>query len=370
MVSSQNTAPIRLYNIQALRGVAALLVLASHILIIDRKYSGDPVMPDALGFGLVGVDLFFVISGFIMVYITASARDAAPAKISEFLFARIARIYPIYWVISAALLAIYLTRPELVFTATELPPNVLKSFLLFPDAQYPLLEVGWTLIHEMGFYVLFAVLLFLPHRLRLLGLLIWAGLIVAGRLLDLEQLGPLSAVLLHPLSFEFIAGGLAAYLYLSGRVKWGGAFIGAALMWFALSIFMIDNFALTFYHNWARVAIYTVPACLLILGLTTMEKSGRRLPKWSITLGDWSYSLYLTHILTLSVIGRIWAKFARPGAVDNIVMAVLMVITAISVAGLTYILIEKPVIGAAKALRQKWFTPPPPPHPPEVTNGE
>jgi len=298
-----------------------------------------------------------------MVYITANWREASSKKIPEFLVARIARIYPIYWVVSAALLAVYLIRPELVFTATEHTPDILKSVLLFPDDQYPLLEVGWTLVHEMGFYIVFAVLLFLPHRLRGIGLCMWATLIVIGRLLGLEQLGPVNAILLHPLSFEFIVGGLAAYAFLSGRLKWAVAMIGIALIWFAVSIFLIENFALIFYHNWPRVAIYSIPACLLILGLTTLEKNGCRLPKWSIVLGDWSYSLYLTHILTLSVIGRVWAKFARPGTLDNILMAIIMIIAAIAVAGLTYSLIEKPFISAAKKLRQKWFTPLPQPRP-------
>lgn len=370
MVSSQNTAPTRLHNVQALRGLAAILVLLSHILIIDRKYSGDPVMPDALGFGLVGVDLFFVISGFIMVYITAQWKSASPKKIPEFLFARAARIYPIYWIISAALLALYLVRPEMVFSATENPPHILKSFLLLPDEQYPLLEVGWTLVHEMGFYIVFAALLLLPRTLRFWGLLVWTALICAGRLLNFEQLGPVSEILFHPLSFEFIAGALTAYIYLSGRVRGAGLMIVAALIWFAVSIVLIDNFALTFYHNWARVAIYTIPACLLILGLTTLEHTSKQLPKWSVTLGDWSYSLYLTHVLTLTVIGRLWTNFAKPGALDNIAMAIVMVVAAIAVASAVYYLIEKPMIGAARTLRRKWFTRPPQPNPLAASNEE
>lgn len=98
--------PTRLGHVQALRGFAACLVLLSHLGQIEAGTVTNPILPASTVWGNMGVDLFFVISGFIMVYITRDGYEGGLKRVPEFLFARITRIYPLYWIISAALLIV------------------------------------------------------------------------------------------------------------------------------------------------------------------------------------------------------------------------------------------------------------------------
>jgi len=359
MISSQNTAPVRLYNIQALRGLAALLVMISHLFAIDQKYSGGPILPEFFQFGLAGVDLFFVISGFIMVYITQTWQASSGRRIPEFMFARAARIYPIYWLISAVLLMAYLVRPDLVFASTSGEPDILKSFLLWPDENLPLLEVGWTLVHEMGFYLIFALTLFLPARQRIGALIVWAVAVIGGNLAGLGNVSPVTNILFHPLSIEFLLGAGLAWLFLKSEPKFGGLAVALGLVLGVASVtYWSHHGDYIFPYKWHRIALMALPAVLIAYGFAAFERQGRIAPKWSVKLGDWSYSLYLTHILTLSLLGRIWSQFARPGIWDNIFMILLMFAAAIFVAWLTYALAENPMLNLAKAVREQLFSKP------------
>ena len=106
-------APHKLSNIQALRGLAALLVVFTHLPSMEIKHGGDSILPAFIRFGISGVDLFFVISGFIMVYVTWESRRNAKNSL-KFLFARLSRIYPIYWFIAALVLAAWKIQPDLM----------------------------------------------------------------------------------------------------------------------------------------------------------------------------------------------------------------------------------------------------------------
>jgi len=129
----------RLDHIQALRGIAALMVVVSHLLIIERKYSVDQILGDWAIYGMAGVDLFFVISGFIMVYVMWD-RPRGPKAAGEFLWGRASRIYPLYWVVSLVLFALWLVRPDMVFSSIDAPPDIVKSFALFPDDREPMIR--------------------------------------------------------------------------------------------------------------------------------------------------------------------------------------------------------------------------------------
>jgi exopolysaccharide production protein ExoZ len=119
--------------------------MVSHLLIAESKYSRTPILPDEARFGAFGVDLFFVISGFIMVTI---ARDGAWAP---FLAGRAKRILPPYWFYTTLVLLVSLYAPGAVNSSFAHPPSLWRSYLLIPDTVDPLLAVGWMLIHEMYF---------------------------------------------------------------------------------------------------------------------------------------------------------------------------------------------------------------------------
>ena len=146
---------IKIQNIQALRGIAVLSVVFFHLLTIEQKYGGSKtILPDLLQFGMFGVDLFFVISGFVMVTVTRGKFQILK-QASRFIYHRAARIYPTYWVYSILVLIVFLLQPSWVNNSQGNQANILASFLLFPSQTLPLVMVGWTLIHEIYFYLVF-----------------------------------------------------------------------------------------------------------------------------------------------------------------------------------------------------------------------
>ena len=356
-MSFETPASNHLANVQSLRGFAALLVVFSHLLVIETKYSPDHVLGSWLSFGQVGVDLFFVISGFIMVHVAAKMqRGAKPAF--EFLFARFTRIYPLYWLVSAALLIVWLVRPGMVFSSFKTEPNIIKSFLLFPDSRDPLLAVGWTLIHEIGFYLVFALALLLKPKWLLPFLCLWAGIIGAGQFMDIGSNSINEAVIalfLNPLTFEFLGGALAGWVFHKWDAKFALPVLLTGLGLWTIALFVLISAGHTMIESpLGRVIHFALPATLTVYGLAGLKTT---LPKCTQTLGDWSYSLYLTHILSLTLFGRIWHKFAQDGKWDNIPALAVMTIASIIVAGLTYKLAEKPMLNAAKNLRRRLFPP-------------
>jgi len=194
------TFPKRLDSIQALRGIAAILVLFFHIAELQRQQitqyytkitsdNQDAEMALTRGIwdsGGSGVDLFFVISGFVMVYVTRNHVPSIGATRS-FLWARITRIYPIWWIFALIMPVYFLWAynipgpPDRLADVDHHWIYVLKSLALLPQSTAPVLGLGWTLIHEMHFYLVFSVLLLFKRQYLpwLLGL--WALVIVLLR---------------------------------------------------------------------------------------------------------------------------------------------------------------------------------------------
>ncbi|NNC38648.1 MAG: acyltransferase [Hyphomonadaceae bacterium] len=346
---------LRLQNIQALRGIAALLVAFSHLLIIERKYSNDQVLGQWIELGMVGVDLFFVISGFIMVHVAWSFRRGLKA-VSEFLFARATRIYPLYWLITAVTFAVWLWRPEIVFSSMADQPDMLKSVLLIPDDHLPFFAIGWTLIHEMFFYLVFALALVFKPKFMLPFLALWAVVLGFGIYNGWDGPSPLLEILFNPLSFEFLFGAFSAWIlkmYNAPLAKTALALgIVASITCLALALDRHDGMPATFAD---RALLFTVPCTLIVYGLSAIEIHGKTLSNALSKLGDWSYSLYLTHIMSLSLIGRVWRKIEQPGNLDNIIVLAFMPIFAIFVSWLCYRFAEKPMLNAAKKARGKLF---------------
>ena len=134
---------------------------------IERKYSGgDILLPDLFRFGVSGVDLFFVISGFVMVTVTRG-RFGRLTKAARFRWGRLTRIYPTYWFYFFLTLSVFLWKPSWVNTSLHEQADLLASFLLWPTASLPLVMVSWSLVNELWFYVVFTLLLLFPERVLL-----------------------------------------------------------------------------------------------------------------------------------------------------------------------------------------------------------
>ena len=347
------TQTLRLGNIQALRGIAVLAVVLTHLLSVERKYAGDRLLGDVFNIGLSGVDLFFAISGFVMVYVAWRNAEGWRSSLS-FLFARIGRIYPLYWLVTLLVLTVWLIRPDMVFASIN-HVSLIRSFALFPDHYPPLLAVGWTLIHEMYFYLVFSLLVFLPIQFRKWGLALWGMLVLGGFLMGAGNHGAVLRLLSNPLSFEFLGGALAALAFSRFDGRGWKAALSLGSLWFAIACLLSINMGLSFWETWPRAASFTPAVSLIVYGAAGAERAGLYFNRFLVWLGNQSYALYLTHVLSLSAAGRLWGVFARDGIGDNILMLPLLLAVAIFTGEFAHRLVEIPLLRAVKYLRRRLF---------------
>lgn len=340
----------RIYNLQALRGIAVLLVVFFHLMPVELKYGGSQqILPEYFNFGMFGVDLFFVLSGFVMVLIT-QGQFKKPNLALSFLYRRASRIYPTYWFYTFLVLGVFLYNPAMVNSSQGHEANILASFLLFPSDTLPLLMVGWTLIHEMYFYLVFFFLLrFIAEAYLPLAMGLWAALVVLVNIVTTPA-GPIAKLVFHPLTLEFITGCLLAVLMCRHHFKPWQSRVILGVVALGLSLTMLSYGAYHHYtgisnpQGWWRVLLMGVPAVLIVCCSVCVERQGFVAHPWLIKLGDASYSIYLSHILTLTAAGRLWAMVAPDGKWDNYLALPVLVIAVIVVGMIGYRYVEKPLM--------------------------
>jgi exopolysaccharide production protein ExoZ len=335
-----------LRTIQAARAFAANLVVFSHLFVVEAKYASCNVLPAFTFYGIAGVDLFFVISGFIMV--TVAGRDRGPF---EFLWRRTTRIYPTYWLVSLMVLATVLIAPTFVNSSITTPISLWRSFLLIPDRTFPLLAVGWTLVYEMYFYLAFAI--FLALRISILvGLIAWGVLIlvIAVTLPDQIASSPVLRLIVSPLTGEFMMGAFVGLLWRrrsASRALTVGAFGLAGLILSIVYIGPMLSLAANPHLDGWRVIVFGIPGALIVYALTGLEPlypSGR-LAESLVAFGDWSYATYLIHVLIISAIGRIIFALV-PGGGGGVSFALVAAgLLAVNLTGGgIHVLFEKPTL--------------------------
>lgn len=316
-------------GLQYLRAVAALGVVLFHC--------GGKVGLD-LGIGQAGVDLFFIISGFLMVVITGPR-----SRPETFLANRVLRIVPAYWLATSVFLAgaVLGAFPSVRLTLW----HVVSSYLFIPSLSpsnghvYPLLIPGWTLNYEMFFYALFALALLVAiadlARVLLLSTLLTA-LVLYG-LLAAPQ-GALLATYTHPIVLEFVLG---AWIGLAW--KRGHALPGLAGMPSLLLALLLLAGALAL--GWdgagrARLLVYGLPMALVLLSVLAWERRGR-IGRWPglLLLGDASYSIYLWHTMAISA----GAKAAQQLGLSGPPLLALLVAASLGTGLAGYAVFERPV---------------------------
>lgn len=319
--STRTPAPVaaarRLLGVEAVRGVAALLVVLFHagtLLGGPRDY-GRLAFGGAFVFGRAGVDVFFVLSGFIITLV--HARDLSqpgPGRVEKFARKRLLRIYPSYWICTSFLFAIMLASPTPDRREHD-PAYVISSFLLLPAAGEPLLGPGWSLRHELLFYALFGLAI-ANRRLGFGVLAAWFAAIAANIAAIMASGSPIAGGLvggwlLSPLNAEFAAGMGVTALLLRVHIRRPLACAGAGLAAFALCAAAELHWPLP--PNWPPLHLgYAAATSALLLGLAARERgAGLAVPAALVRLGDVSYALYLLHVIVI-LLGVFVLRHVRP----------------------------------------------------------
>ncbi|MFF0267699.1 acyltransferase family protein [Kribbella sp. NPDC004536] len=314
---------VALQNVQGLRGIAALIVVVAHISgpgefeqrIFRSSWTSWLHMP-----ANTGVDLFFVISGLIMVVTTWRTFDR-PGSSRRFLLRRILRIYPLYWIVSSAIVFLYEESPSSVRWDGQ-RPNILESYLLLPhQGRLPLL-VAWSLVFLMYFYLVFAVALLLG-RSRLPWVM--AGWVVVTLTLYAtvgHTTNPYLAVVSSPLSLEFVLGAAIGLATVHGWLLRPYVVLALGIVSFsACLVFLGVSGWSQFPSDGVRVLVVAAPAGLIVYGAIGVEtRYGHIVSPFHRRLGDASYSLYLTHLPALTLLATAWAGRLPSGPVVHALM--------------------------------------------------
>ncbi|MCA1322640.1 acyltransferase family protein [Herbaspirillum sp. alder98] len=310
-------------NIQVLRAIAALNIVFYHAFGIGASYGyATDVLEPVMKWAANGVDIFFVISGFVMFYV----QHSHPRSPWEFLKNRVKRIVPLYWSITLACVLLVLLVPS-AFRQSEFDLQHAVLSLLFVSRfagfEYPVLVPGWTLELEMLFYVLLAVVIAINPRHVILSVtaLLAAGIVFAG---------------IPPLVLEFPLGMLAGWCYVNR--------VGAAngkLLFIVGSALLVASILLQADPDVWRLLFWGVPSFLMVLGACFIPQVKKGL--W-VTLGSASYGIYLIHTLTLPVFYKFvrWIGISGSGAVDEVNLVLCVLFSAL-MGVCTYRFYERPL---------------------------
>lgn len=342
----------KLQSIQALRGVAVILVIFFHMLSSQRKFDFEfQIIPHFLQIGFIGVDIFFIISGFILTVITKDYFGDR-SKFFKFAYFRFTRIYPLYWLYTILLLPVFFLKPELITQQVDL----LSSFLLLPSDKMPLVLVGWTLVYEVYFYFVFAFFILFGKQNRIFRYAFyWFSFIVIGSLI-LDQKTMLLHFITNPWGIEFIFGMIVGQYYLTSNSKIPYAPIGIflALIGFLSIVYYKDGIFLDI-EGWARIPTYGLSALLLVFFTIQIEKQGYVFNKFLIRLGDASYSIYLSHLFVINLIGKLFTIFSPHTFLMEFLTVALMFIVSLLAGFFSYRFFETPIINYAKKFYDKRF---------------
>ncbi len=283
-----------LHSLQILRFIAATSVVYYHI---------------TFTYGSFGVDIFFVLSGFVIALVVYDKQDPLFFAIS-----RISRIVPIYWLLTTLLLILIFIAPKLVHESSAANANFfnyLRSLFFIPffedKEMKPILQLGWTLNYEMIFYAITWISLLLSRKSLILTSTILVLLFFAFSFLIKNNMA--SSFFGNDIILEFILGIIAFKIYSTSFLKRISAIL--------LFLILIFSYCLMIYFQikdltTSRLLFYGLPSCLIILSCVGLENKilevKNEIISFLVSMGDASYSTYLTHWYVIVACRKIFSE--------------------------------------------------------------
>ncbi|PZE90457.1 acyltransferase [Curtobacterium sp. MCBD17_008] len=331
-------------SVQALRLAAALLVVVTHSTLyahdrLDQRFS-------IWGFGTIGVDVFFVISGFVMM-VSSNKHLTEDGYWRKFALRRLVRIGPMYWIATTVKLLTLLVLPGAVLHAALQPEQVALSYFFLPSRNVdgnlePLLGVGWTLVFEMGFYLIFTLALALKMNVMAF-CAACLSLLALGSLFVDHATGPAISFYLDPIVLYFLVGMVVAKWTIDrswlGTAGWFGYIL---LLWVVIDSFN-DRGAFDLDQLTRNVGVTAV----FFTTILAEPILNRRIPRAVVFMGDASYSLYLFHPLLAPAVPVVLKKLDLINQPLSVALSVVGVLVA---AALIYKFLERPITRKLQSL--------------------
>lgn len=345
---------VLLRNLQVLRLVAATMVVVGHVEdALRRGRIGDmvPVLQDLHIPWHSGVDIFFVVSGFVMYFLTANS-FGAPGVAGQFFWRRLMRIAPLYWIFTGLAVAAMALIPDQVNNNQISIGHIVASTLFVPwrgptGELTPPLSVGWTLNFEFMFYTLFALALFLRRTYGLLLIGLSFAILIGLGLLFKGQLGAQLTFWGFPVILEFLFGIALAHLFLA-NVRFS-LLLRLALCALGIALLVAGNVA-GFDDFQGRWFFWGVPAAMIVAAFVLgRDFEDGPIVRALVLSGDASYALYLSHLFTLRGIGIVWQHI---GLANSVVYLLVSVVASLVVAMVVHLYVEKPILAQLRKI--KW----------------
>lgn len=352
----QTTTPV-ITTLEACRGLAAMLVLCYHATAIFAlpKYFAATPFDRFFAFGYSGVDFFFVLSGFIIIYV--HHQDTGKAhRLLPFLYRRFIRIYPVYWLITCLMIPVFFLHPSFGHGYEREPAYLFKSLLLIPSKESPLIIVAWSLRYEVVFYLLFG-LSFLNKTAGMASVILWQALVVLANIFIATGITPHNPnnpaevpFMLNIRNVEFLLGGASALIVLYARPRNGllYATAGAALF---IATGLEDVYGPSFNLEFGYL-LYGLSAFVFVTGIASAELNGRvRVhSRLVLTLGGASYVTYLLHFPLLSLLAKGTLALHLNRLFSANVLFVAICAAIVCLCALFHLLVEKPLLRSLRSL--------------------
>ena len=345
----------RLDWLQTLRAASVLLVMLHHLVSATDVYFNEKGIIDFFYFGHCGVDIFFVISGFIMWHIYRADLHR-PDRFTPFLKRRFLRIYPVYWILTTGLLLVILWVPGEVKDYKRNVFYIIETYALIPlgFAQgNPIIPAAWSLFHEIKFYLLFSLCILLPPRASRW----WARILVILTLLHMAWLvtpdGQAAGMgfLFSPFNLEFLAGCLVAHFVQNREPKGWVACLATVVGVTGIAVLGHLDSLRAMEDRLVRVLAYGGPSVALVLAATTLD----HLPAWRhrtsrlmVLLGDASYAIYLIHYPIYCMAALAIIKLGLAAKLPLAVVLTVFFAAALIIALLFHVFVERPLTDKLK----------------------
>jgi exopolysaccharide production protein ExoZ len=301
-------------SLEMVRALAALTVVFFHTQIIFTGRTGIVPFGGIFGAGSRGVDLFFVLSGFIIAYIHAGDLGR-PGRVGHYFYSRFVRIYPSVWITTLLALAVYLIGFGGPDKADKLQPwSIGASFLLLPQHGDALVNVTWSLKYEIFFYLLFALAI-LRRGVGLWLILLWQAAVLAAYLSGWQLEWSWGSFYLRPIVLEFGLGLISAWIVIN-RARFAlldsRRFVTAMLA-LGVTVFaaaeLTQAYEPTVLEGVPDFLVFGVSAALIVVSLAVIDIQRRyTVPRFLVMLGGASYSIYLVHFSTISLLAAFLTK--------------------------------------------------------------